>query len=109
MMPLGFMLADSFWWLVPAFIAQGLLFGGFDLGFTNTAMNLANRSRLEAYFASIHLVGGIRGIIVPLTTPVLVSMQVNESLIFGLGVGFILISMLLAIGIRINPPPIEAT
>lgn len=107
LMPLGFMLADSFWWLVPAFIAQGLLLGGFDLGFTNTAMNLANRSRLEAYFASIHLVGGIRGIIVPLTTPVLVSMQVSESLIFGLGVGFVLISMLLAIGIKIKPTTLE--
>jgi DHA1 family inner membrane transport protein len=109
LMPLGFMLADSFWWLVPAFIAQGLLLGGFDLGFTNTAMNLANRSRLEAYFASIHLVGGIRGIIVPLTTPVLISMQVNESTIFGLGVGFILISMLLAIGIKLQPTTFETT
>jgi Na+/melibiose symporter-like transporter len=107
LLPLGFMLADSFWWLVPAFIAQGLLLGGFDLGFTNTAMNLANRSRLEAYFASIHLVGGIRGIIVPLTTPVLISMQVSESTIFGLGVGFILVSMLLAIGIKIKPVTLE--
>lgn len=107
LMPLGFMLADSFWWLVPAFIAQGLLLGGFDLGFTNTAMNLANRSQLEAYFAAIHLVGGIRGIIVPLTTPVLVSMQVSESVIFGIGVGFILISMLLAIGIKIKPASLE--
>lgn len=109
LMPLGFMLADSFWWLVPAYIAQGLLFGGFDLGFTNTAMNLANRSRLEAYFASIHLVGGVRGIIVPLTTPVLISMQVSESIIFGLGVGLILISMLLAIGIKITPARVETT
>jgi MFS transporter, DHA1 family, inner membrane transport protein len=107
LLPLGFMLADSFWWLVPAFIAQGLLLGGFDLGFTNTAMNLANRSRLEAYFASIHLIGGIRGIIVPLTTPVLISIQVSESTIFGLGVGFILISMLLAIGIKIKPVTLE--
>ncbi len=107
LMPLGFMLADSFWWLVPAFIAQGLLLGGFDLGFTNTAMNLANRSQLEAYFAAIHLVGGIRGIIVPLTTPVLVSMHVSESVIFGIGVGFILISMLLAIGIKLKPAPLE--
>lgn len=107
LMPLGFMLADSFWWLVPAFIAQGLLFGGFDLGFTNTAMNLANRSRLEAYFAAIHLVGGIRGIIVPLTTPVLVTMHISESVIFGLGVGFILLSMLLAIGIKITPSSLE--
>lgn len=108
LMPFGFMLADSFWWLVPAFIAQGLLLGGFDLGFTNTAMNLANRSRLEAYFASIHLVGGIRGIIVPLATPVLVSMQVSESTIFGVGVSFIFVSMLLAIGIKIKPTTREA-
>ena len=40
LMPLSFMVATSFWWLVPAFICQGLVFGGFDLGFTNAAIAL---------------------------------------------------------------------
>jgi hypothetical protein len=34
-------------------------------------------------------------------------MQVSESTIFGLGVGFILVSMLLAIGIKIKPVTLE--
>jgi Na+/melibiose symporter-like transporter len=96
LMPLCFLFAESFWWLLPAFIGQGLLFGGFELGLTNTAMALANRLRLEMYFAVMHVVSGVRGIIVPLLTPVLIVAQVSEQIIFGVGTGLILVSVLIA-------------
>ena len=102
LMPLCFLFATSFWWLLPAFIGQGLLFGGFELGLTNTAMALANRLRLEMYFAVMHVVSGVRGIIVPLLTPVLIAAQVSEQVIFGVGTGLILVSVLIAA--KINMP-----
>ena len=96
LMPLSFLFATSVWWLIPAYIGQGLLFGGFDLGLTNTAMAIANRQRLEMYFSVMHVIAGVRGIIVPLLTPLLIVAQVSESIIFGLGGGLIVVSMVIA-------------
>lgn len=100
LMPLSFMVAQSFWWLVPAFICQGLVLGGFDLGFTNTAIALADRSKLETYFAALHLVAGVRGIAIPLLTPVLMVAEVNEYYIFAAGGVMVLLSALLVYRIR---------
>lgn len=100
LMPFSFMVAQSFWWLVPAFICQGLVLGGFDLGFTNTAIALADRSKLETYFAALHLVAGIRGIAIPLLTPVLMVAQVNEYYIFAAGGIMVILSALLVYRIR---------
>lgn len=104
LMPFGFMFATSIWWLVPAFIGQGLLMGGFDLGFTTTAMALADRKRLEIYFSVVHLVSGVRGIVIPLLTPLLIVAQVSEMVIFGVGGMCILVSVVLAYWIRIPAP-----
>ncbi len=101
LMPFGFMFATSIWWLVPAFIGQGLLMGGFDLGFTTTAMALADRKRLEIYFSVVHLVSGVRGIVIPLLTPLLIVANVSEIVIFGVGGFCILASAVLAFWIRI--------
>ncbi len=101
MLPFGFMVAQSMWWLVPAFIGQGLLLGGFDLGFTNTAIAVADRKRLEIYFAAVHMVSGARGILVPLLTPVLIAAQVSETAIFAVGGILIVISAGMAYWIRI--------
>jgi sugar phosphate permease len=100
LMPFSFMFATSFWWLVPAFIAQGLVLGGFDLGFTNTAIALADRSKLETYFAALHVVAGVRGIIIPLLTPILMVAQVDEFYIFAAGGVMVLFSALLVYRIR---------
>ena len=104
MLPFGFMVAQSAWWLVPAFIGQGLLLGGFDLGFTNTAIAIADRKRLEVYFAAVHMVSGARGILVPLLTPILIAAHVTETVIFAVGGVLIVISAGMAYWIRIPAP-----
>ncbi|MFN5369532.1 MAG: MFS transporter [Roseiflexaceae bacterium] len=104
MLPFGFMVAQSAWWLVPAFIGQGLLLGGFDLGFTNTAIAIADRKRLEVYFAAVHMVSGARGILVPLLTPILIAAHVTETAIFAVGGVLIVISAGMAYWIRIPAP-----
>lgn len=104
MLPFGFMVAQSAWWLVPAFIGQGLLLGGFDLGFTNTAIAIADRKRLEVYFAAVHMVSGARGILVPLLTPILIAAHVTETAIFAIGGVLIVISAGMAYWIRIPAP-----
>ena len=75
--------------------------GGFDLGFTTTAMALADRKRLEIYFSVVHLVSGVRGIVIPLLTPLLIVANVSEIVIFGVGGFCILASAVLAFWIRI--------
>jgi MFS family permease len=104
LMPLSFMVATSFWWLVPAFICQGLVFGGFDLGFTNAAIALADRSKLEIYFSALHVVAGIRGIAIPLLTPILMAARVDEFYIFAAGGVMVLLSALLVYRIRMPQP-----
>jgi MFS family permease len=99
-LPFSFMLATSFWWLVPAYICQGLLLGGFDIAFTNTAIALADRSKLETYFAALHVVGGVRGIAIPLITPLLVAAHVDYTVIFAIGGALVLVSALLVYRIR---------
>jgi hypothetical protein len=103
-MPLSFMVATSFWWLVPAFICQGLVYGGFDLGFTNAAIALADRSKLEIYFSALHVVAGIRGIAIPLLTPILMAARVDEFYIFAAGGVMVLLSALLVYRIRMPQP-----
>lgn len=107
LMPFGFMVAQSIWLLIPAFIGQGLLLGGFDLGFTNTAIAIADRKRLEIYFAAVHVVSGARGILVPLLTPILIAAHISETVIFAIGGVLVVLSAGMAYWIRI--PPQSAT
>lgn len=74
------------------------------MGFTTTAMALADRKRLEIYFSVVHVVSGVRGIVIPLLTPLLIVAQVSEMVIFGVGGVCILASVVLAYWIRIPAP-----
>ncbi len=109
MLPFGFMVAQSIWWLIPAFVGQGLLLGGFDLGFTNTAIAIADRKRLEIYFAAVHMISGARGILVPLLTPLLIAAHVSETLIFAIGGILVVVSAGMAYWIRIPKDPLPHT
>ena len=109
MLPFGFMLAQSIWWLIPAFVGQGLLLGGFDLGFTNTAIAIADRKRLELYFAAVHMISGARGILVPLLTPILIAAHVSETVIFAIGGILVVVSAGMAYWIKIPKEPFAQT
>lgn len=104
-LPFSFMIATSFWWLVPAYICQGLVLGGFDIAFTNTAIALADRTKLEIYFSALHVIGGVRGIAIPLVTPLLVAAHVDYTYIFGAGGALVLLSALLVYRIRMPQNP----
>ncbi|GAB4113940.1 MAG: hypothetical protein Fur005_04930 [Roseiflexaceae bacterium] len=93
--PFTYMWATNIWMLLPAFIAQGLLQGAFELGATNTAIELANEGRVMEYSALQTAVIGLRGMIAPFIAASLVNSGVLDVYVFGLCVILILIGVLL--------------
>jgi DHA1 family inner membrane transport protein len=63
--PLCYLLADSGWVLLPAYIVSGLTSGGVDLAFTNAVIDLAEPGQTYEYAALQRSVIGVRGLIGP--------------------------------------------
>ena len=63
--PIAFLLADSGWWLLPAYLGQGLAAGAVDLGFTSASIDFADPDHVYEYAALQRTVIGIRGLIGP--------------------------------------------
>jgi MFS family permease len=63
--PLSYLWATEGWMLAPAFIAQGVINAGWDMGLINAGIQLADPSRVTEYAAVQGTVVGLRGMIVP--------------------------------------------
>jgi MFS family permease len=63
--PLCYAVADSVWWLVPAFAALGFLNAGLDLGMLNSVIQLCDPDELGIYSSLQYTVVGLRGLIAP--------------------------------------------
>lgn len=89
---LTYALADNIWMLLPAFVAQGLLMGAFDLGALNTAIDLAESGRVTEYTAIQTAVIGLRGMVAPFLSAALVGAGMPIGMVFGICVALILIA-----------------
>jgi MFS family permease len=63
--PLSYLWATEGWMLAPAFIAQGVINAGWDMGLINAGIQLADPDRVTEYAAVQGTVVGLRGMIVP--------------------------------------------
>jgi len=81
--PFAYIWANSAWALLPAFIAQGLLQGGFELGVTNTTIALAERGRVLEYAALQTFTIGVRGLLAPLIGTLLLQAGTDTAWLFG--------------------------
>jgi MFS family permease len=108
--PFAYIFATNGWLLLPAFIAQGIISAGLDLGFVNTCIQLAENDKVVEYAAIQATVAGLRGMVGPFVGVWLVSLGVSEAWVFAIGtllVGAALIAVL-QINVDLTPEEMRA-
>lgn len=93
--PLTYIWAGNAWMLLPAFIFQGLVQGGFELGATNGSIELAERGRVLEYAALQTATLGVRGMLAPLLGTLLLGAGISESLVLALAAGLVTLSWII--------------
>jgi MFS family permease len=100
--PFTYIWAHDAWVLLPAFIAQGLLQGAFELGVTNISIELAEHDRVLEYTALQTAAIGLRGMVAPFLGAALLQVGLPEHLFLGLCVALILVAVVMMGNIRGN-------
>ena len=103
--PLTYIWAGHAWMLLPAFICQGLMQGGFELGITTGAIDLAKRGHVMEYTALQTATIGVRGMLAPLMGAALLGAGASETLVLGLAVGLVAGSWVLLGAVRLPQNP----
>ena len=103
--PLTYIWASNAWMLLPAFICQGLMQGGFELGITTGAIDLAKRGHVMEYTALQTATIGVRGMLAPLMGAALLGAGASETLVLGLAVGLVAGSWVLLGAVRLPQNP----
>lgn len=101
--PLCYLWATDGWMLLPAFIVQGLINAGVDVGLISTCIQLAERDKVVEYAAVQATAVGARGLVTPFIGAGLVRLGVADTQIFALGAGLIFLSWLILLGVH-GPP-----
>lgn len=110
LVPFTYIWAENAWMLLPAFIAQGIIAAGMDLGLINTTIQLAEPDKIVEYAAVQATVAGIRGIVSPFIGVFLVQAGVEQSVVFALGAIFSLAAWWIAgyIQVALTPEQMRA-
>ncbi|ABU57130.1 MFS transporter [Roseiflexus castenholzii] len=93
--PFTYVWAGNAWMLLPAFICQGLMQGGFELGITTGVIDLAERGRVMEYTALQAAIIGVRGMLAPLLGSLLLGIGASEALVLGAATGLVIASCVL--------------
>ena len=101
--PLTYIWASDGWMLLPAFIVQGLINAGIDIGLISTCIQLAEKEKVVEYAAVQATVVGLRGIITPFLGAALLRIGVADTRIFAAGAALIFLSWLLLLGVQGTP------
>jgi hypothetical protein len=101
--PLTFAAAGNIWMLIPAFLAQGLVQGGFELGAATSAIALAERGRVMEYTAIQSVAIGLRGMVAPLIGAALLGMGLTETTILVIAAALVAISWGMMRGVPDKP------
>jgi MFS family permease len=107
LVPFCYIFATNGWLLLPAFIAQGIISAGLDLGFVNTCIQLADSDKVVEYAAIQATVAGIRGMIGPFVGVLLVNAGVDEAWVFAAGTVLVMTALVAAIQINVDLTPEE--
>lgn len=103
--PASYIWATNGWMLLPAFIAQGIISAGVDLGLINTSIQLAEPDKVSEYAAVQATITGLRGAITPFIGALLYNGGVSDAAIFAVGSLLILVSWWISSRIQIRPTP----
>lgn len=105
--PASYIWATEGWMLLPAFIAQGIISAGIDLGFVNTSIQLAEPDKVVEYSALQTTAIGLRGILAPVAGSLMLRFGINDLTIFAVGTVLIVISWFILGGVSIPSDPEE--
>ncbi|MEZ4683306.1 MAG: MFS transporter [Caldilineaceae bacterium] len=101
--PLAYIWATADWMLLPAFIVQGLINAGVDIGLISTCIQLAEKDKVVEYAALQATVIGLRGMITPFLGAGLLRLGVTDTQVFAMGAGLILLSWLILQQVQAAP------
>ena len=101
--PLTYIWATADWMLLPAFIIQGLINAGIDIGLISTCIQLADKEKVVEYAAIQATIIGLRGLITPFLGAALLRLGVADTYIFALGAGLIFLSWLILLRVEGTP------
>ncbi len=101
--PLTYIWATADWMLLPAFIVQGLINAGVDIGLISTCIQLAEKDKVVEYAAVQATVIGLRGMITPFLGAALLRLGVADTQVFALGAGLIFLSWLILQQVQAAP------
>jgi MFS family permease len=86
LVPIGYILAPSYWLLLPIAIVSGICQANGELTYHTNIVQLAPRERIADYAAAQSLLLGIRGTLAPFAAAaLLVGLEPRAVLLFGLG------------------------
>ena len=105
LVPFSYIFATDGWMLLPAFIAQGIISAGMDLGMLNTCIQLAEPDKVVEYAAIQATVAGIRGIVTPFIGVLLVGLGIDVAWVFAIGTLLIAIGLVAALQIHVELTP----
>ena len=105
LVPFTYIWAQNGWMLLPAFIAQGIISAGIDLGLLNTAIQLAEPDKVVEYAAVQATIIGVRGMVGPFLGVGLVHVGVSPTYVFALGALLTLFAFWISLQIRVELTP----
>lgn len=93
--PFSYIWATSSWMLIPAFMVQGIINAGWDMGLINAGIQLADPERVTEYAAVQGTVVGVRGMLVPLASVGLLQLGIPIVGIFVLSIVLMIIAWIM--------------
>ncbi|MFN8489751.1 MAG: MFS transporter [Caldilineaceae bacterium] len=93
--PFSYIWATNAWMLLPAFMTQGIINAGWDMGLITAGIQLAAPERVTEYAAVQGTVVGVRGMIVPMVGVGLLQLGVPITGIFILSIGLMTIAWIM--------------
>ncbi len=105
--PFTYAVAGSGWLLLPAFIAQGLVSGAFDLAILNASIQMAPSGRVVEYNALQTTVIGLRGMIGPWLGALILAMGVPYAGVFVLAGLMMLAAWAVVRTVHLPQAPVE--
>ncbi len=102
--PLAYIWASNAWMLVPAFITQGIINAGWDMGLINAGIQLSDPDRVTEYSAVQGTVVGIRGMIVPYVSVGLLNLGLPISAIFTASIALMVTAWVMFGRINVDMP-----
>lgn len=107
LVPACYIFATNGWMLLPAFIAQGIISAGLDLGFVNTCIQLADADQVVEYAAIQATVAGLRGMVAPFVGVLLVAQGIDAAWVFASGTLLIVVGLVVVLQIDVGLTPEE--